>query len=67
MEASSGDPLIQTTYGQQPLLLRAPQVLPEPAGEPTQAKAFITMKVWHLALVSVLFVLTVWHFELGLI
>ena len=67
MEASSGEPLIQPTYGQQPLLLRAPQVVAEPAAEPAEPKALITMKVWHLALVSVLFVLTVWHFELGLI
>jgi hypothetical protein len=66
MEASSGEPLIQSTYGQ-PMLLRAPEPAPEPAIEPAEAKALITMKVWHLALVSVLFVLTVWHFELGLI
>ena len=66
MEASSGEPLIQSTYGQ-PMLLRAPEPAPELAIEPVEAKALITMKVWHLALVSVLFVLTVWHFELGLI
>jgi len=45
--------------------LRPPRVALEAVPEP-QTRALITLKVWHLALVSMIFVLVFWHFVLHL-
>ncbi len=60
----SADPLIETTYVQQPML-RAPQAVAEAAVESAPV-ALITVKVWHLLVLTAVFVATVGHFELGL-
>jgi len=64
VEVGSFDPLIETTYVQQPML-RAPEVAAEPAVESAPV-ALITVKVWHLLVLTAVFVATVGHFELGL-
>ena len=64
VQPGSADPLILNVPVEQPRL-RPPRAVPEAAPEPA-AKPLITMKVWHLAIVSVIFVLVFWHFVLGL-
>jgi hypothetical protein len=64
MEPVHADPLAGTTAIVQPRL-RPPKVVPDLSLEP-EVHALITMKVWHLAIVSAIFVLVFWHFVLGL-
>jgi hypothetical protein len=63
VQSGSADPLIVNVPTEQPRL-RAPRAVEAaPALEET---ALLTMKVWHLALVSMIFVLVFWHFVLHL-
>jgi hypothetical protein len=64
VQPGSADPLILTVPAEQPRL-RPPRAVQDETPEPV-AKALITMQVWHLALVGVIFVLVFWHFVLQL-
>lgn len=64
MQPGSADPLILNVPVDQAPKLRPPTlVVPPPEPE---VRALITMQVWHLAIVSVVFVLVFWHFVLHL-